>query len=79
MSDGSQTPLAGGTQLTFGIVAYNDLGESSVSTLIAVRDEMKPISTITMSGLANNSSGTTLSTFTLTLSANEFLDTDFSY
>ena len=78
-TDGSQTPLAGGTQLTFGIVAYNDLGESPVSTLIPVRDEMKPISTITMSGLANNSSGTTSSTFTLALSANEFLDTDFSY
>jgi len=76
--DGLQTPLAGGTRVYFGIVAYNDFSEGLMSPYVYVEDTNDPdITNITPGG-----SLTSNGTYTLYYEFNEYMDTDnssFSY
>ena len=62
-----QTPFLFGTEVSYGITAYNDAGESPVSTLIAVTDGTAPTPNLTKDGggTCNNPGG---SPMTVTLS-----------
>ena len=71
--DGTQTPFTGGTELTFQIVAYNDAGEGTYSALVTVGDETSPSSSLNQSGTADNPDTTSTQSFTVNLSANEYL------
>ena len=71
--DGTQTPFTSGTELTFQIVAYNDAGEGTYSASVTVGDETSPSSSLNQSGTADNSNTTSTQSFTVDLSANEYL------
>jgi len=72
--DGIQTPFTGGTELTFQIVAYNDAGEGTYSASVTVGDETSPVVTsFNQSGTADNPDSTSTQSFTVDLSANEYL------
>ena len=71
--DGIQTPFTSGTELTFQIVAYNDAGEGTYSASVTVGDETSPSSSLNQSGTADNPDSTSTQSFTVDLSANEYL------
>ena len=71
--DGIQTPFTSGTELTFQIVAYNDTGEGTYSASVTVGDETSPPSSLSQSGTADNPDTTSTHSFTVDLSANEYL------
>ena len=73
--DGTQTPFTGGTELTFQIVAYNEAGEGTTySASVTVGDETSPVVTsLNQSGTADNPDSTSTHSFTVDLSANEYL------
>ena len=71
--DGIQTPFTSGTELTFQIVAFNDAGEGTYSASVTVGDETSPSSSLNQSGTADNSNTTSTQSFTVDLSANEYL------
>ena len=73
--DDTQTPFTGGTELTFQIVAYNETGEGTYSASVTVGDETSPSSSLNQSGTANNPDSTSTQSFTVDLSANEYLST----
>ncbi len=71
--DDTQTPFTGGTDLTFQIVAFNDAGEGTYSASVTVGDETSPSSSLNQSGTADNPDSTSTQSFTVDLSANEYL------
>jgi len=72
--DGIQTPFTSGTELTFQIVAVNDAGEGTYSASVTVGDETSPVVTsFNQSGTADNPDSTSTQSFTVDLSANEYL------
>jgi len=71
--DGIQTPFTGGTELTFQIVAYNDSGEGTYSASVTVGDQISPSGLLNQSGTADNPDSTSTQSFTVDLSANEYL------
>ena len=71
--DDAQTPFTSGTELTFQIVAFNDAGEGTYSGSVTVGDETSPSSSLSQIGTADNPDSTSTHSFTVTLSANEYL------
>lgn len=55
--DGIQTPFTNGTEITFQIVAYNDVGEGTFSDAVVVKDETAPTISISQDGSADNTTG----------------------
>ncbi|NQV15320.1 hypothetical protein HQ531_07670 [bacterium] len=74
--DGIQTPFSGGTDLMFKIAANNDAGEGSFSSAILIGDDAAPTGFLNQTGTALNNSNTDTHTFTVSFTANEYLDPD---
>jgi len=76
-SDGFQTPFSGGTVVSFQIQAYNAAGDGPLSSNpLDVKDETPPTINFTLTGNADNTSGTN-PVFTIDLvNPSEYLSTD---
>lgn len=82
VDDGIQTPLAGDVRVYFYVVAYNELGESEPSTHHYVYDTIAPAISVEYDSTNNygpNNSLYSSRSFNLILSANEYMDLNFSY
>jgi len=55
--DGIQTPFTAGTEVSFFVVAYNDVGEGPFSDALVVKDETAPTISISQNGSADNTTG----------------------